>query len=144
MKKINSRRKSRELVMKSVYRGLVNSFDYLQIMKDIKEDPDFCRSDEVFYESMLMGIKENYESIFNEIEDFTDKKSNELNPIELSIIISSIYELKYKIDIPFKVSINEALEITKSFGGVESYKFINGVLDKVAKKYRPTEFNLSH
>lgn len=140
MKKINNRRKSRELVMKSIYRGLVNSFDYNQIKKDIVDDPDFCRCDENLYKILFNGIEEHFEIIMNDLENFIEKKVTELNPIELSIIMSSYYELRYKIDIPFKVSINEALEITKSFGGQESYKFINGALDKVAKKYRSHEF----
>ena len=141
MKKINNRRKSREMVMKSIYRGLLNSFDYAQIKKDIVEDPDFCRCDESLYYALLEGVELNYDEIMADIENFTEKKIKEFNPIELYIIIASYYELKFRIDIPFKVTINEALEITKSFGGEESYKFINGMLDQVAKKYRALEVN---
>src|SRR5210317_1954876 len=141
MKKINSRRKSRELVMKSIYRGLMNAFDYDDIKKDILEDPDYCRCDEEFYNSVIDGIKESYQEIIVDLDNYIDKKKEELNPIELSILIVAYYELKTRLDIPFKVSINEALEITKSFGGQESFKFINGSLDKVAKKYRALEIS---
>jgi N utilization substance protein B len=134
MKKINSRRKSRELVMKSIYRGIMNTFDYDAIKKDILEDPDYCRCDEEFYNSLIDGIKECYQEIVEDLDNFIDKKKEELNSIELSILVVAYYELKTRLDIPFKVSINEALEITKSFGGQESFKFINGSLDKVAKK----------
>ena len=132
MKKINSRRKSRELVMKSIYRGLMNAFDYDDIKKDILEDPDYCRCDEEFYNSLIDGIKESYQEIIVDLDNYIDKKKEELNPIELSILIVAYYELKTRLDIPFKVSINEALEITKSFGGQESFKFINGSLDKLS------------
>jgi N utilization substance protein B len=141
MKKINSRRKSRELVMKSIYRGLMNAFDYDDIKKDILEDPDYCRCDEEFYNSLIDGIKENYQEIIVDLDNYIDKKKEELNPIELSILIVAYYELKTRLDIPFKVSINEALEITKSFGGQESFKFINGSLDKLARKYRALEIS---
>jgi len=141
MKKINSRRKSRELVMKSIYRGLMNAFDYDDIKKDILEDPDYCRCDEEFYNSLIDGIKESYQEIIVDLDNFIDKKKEELNPIELSILIVAYYELKTRLDIPFKVSINEALEITKSFGGQESFKFINGSLDKLARKYRALEIS---
>lgn len=141
MKKINSRRKSRELVMKSIYRGLMNAFDYDDIKKDILEDPDYCRCDEEFYNSLIDGIKESYQEIIVDLDNYIDKKKEELNPIELSILIVSYYELKTRLDIPFKVSINEALEITKSFGGQESFKFINGSLDKLARKYRALEIS---
>jgi len=141
MKKINNRRKSRELVMKSIYRGLMNAFDYDDIKKDILEDPDYCRCDEEFYNSLIDGIKENYQEIIVDLDNYIDKKKEELNPIELSILIVAYYELKTRLDIPFKVSINEALEITKSFGGQESFKFINGSLDKLARKYRALEIS---
>ena len=141
MKKINSRRKSRELVMKSIYRGIMNTFDYADIKKDILEDPDYCRCDEEFYNSLIDGIKESYLEIIEDLNNFMDKKKEELNPIELSILVVAYYELKTRVDIPFKVSINEALEITKSYGGQESFKFVNGSLDKVAKKYRASEIN---
>jgi len=141
MKKINSRRKSRELVMKSIYRGIMNAFDYDDIKKDILEDPDYCRCDEEFYNSLIDGIKESYQEIIVDLDNYIDKKKEELNPIELSILIVAYYELKTRLDIPFKVSINEALEITKSFGGQESFKFINGSLDKLARNYRALEIS---
>jgi N utilization substance protein B len=141
MKKINNRRKSRELVMKSIYRGLMNAFDYDDIKKDILEDPDYCRCDEEFYNSLIDGIKESYQEIIVDLDNYIDKKKEELNPIELSILIVAYYELKTRLDIPFKVSINEALEITKSFGGQESFKFINGSLDKLARNYRALEIS---
>jgi N utilization substance protein B len=127
--------------MKSIYRGLMNAFDYDDIKKDILEDPDYCRCDEEFYNSLIDGIKESYQEIIVDLDNYIDKKKEELNPIELSILIVAYYELKTRLDIPFKVSINEALEITKSFGGQESFKFINGSLDKLARKYRALEIS---
>jgi len=127
--------------MKSIYRGLMKAFDYDDIKKDILEDPDYCRCDEEFYNSLIDGIKESYQEIIVDLDNYIDKKKEELNPIELSILIVAYYELKTRLDIPFKVSINEALEITKSFGGQESFKFINGSLDKLARKYRALEIS---
>ena len=127
--------------MKSIYRGLMNAFDYDGIKKDILEDPDYCRCDEEFYNSLIDGKKESYQEIIVDLDNYIDKKKEELNPIELSILIVAYYELKTRLDIPFKVSINEALEITKSFGGQESFKFINGSLDKLARKYRALEIS---
>jgi len=127
--------------MKSIYRGLMNAFDYDDIKKDILEDPDYCRCDEEFYNSLIDGIKESYQEIIVDLDNYIDKKKEELNPIELSILIVAYYELKTRLDIPFKVSINEALEITKIFGGQESFKFINGSLDKLARKYRALEIS---
>jgi len=116
-KKINNRRKARELIMKSIYRGLVNQFDVLQIQKDIKEDPDFIRADEIFYNETFSGVVENFTSLKDEICTYLDRDYNELSPIELAIIFSALYELKFHPDIPYRVVINEAIEVAKSFGG---------------------------
>jgi N utilization substance protein B len=133
-KKINNRRKSRELAMKSIYRGLVNTFDLTQIQKDIREDPDFIRADEKFYVEILKGVFKNLETLKLEITSYLDRSYEELSPIELSIIYSSLYELKYSLSVPYKVVINEAIEVAKSFGGVDGYKYINGILNQAAEK----------
>ena len=140
-KKINNRRKSRELAMKSIYRGLVNTFDLTQIQKDIREDPDFIRADEKFYVEILKGVFKNQETLKLEIISYIDRSYEELSPIELSIIYSSLYELKYSLSVPYKVVINEAIEVAKSFGGVDGYKYINGILNQAAEKNRKEEFN---
>ena len=140
-KKINNRRKSRELAMKSIYRGLVNTFDLKQIQKDIRDDPDFIRADEKFYVEILKGVFKNIEKLKLEIISYIDRSYEELSPIELSIIYSSLYELKYSPSIPYKVVINEAIEIAKSFGGTDGFKYINGILNQAAEKNRKEEFD---
>lgn len=138
-KKINNRRKSRELVMKSVYRGLVNQIDITQIKKDIQDDPDFIRADQDLYEEILSGVFKNIDSLKQEIESYIDRSYEELSPIELSIIYFSLYELKYSMSVPYKVVINEAVEIAKTYGGADGYKYINGILNKAAKANRVNE-----
>ena len=127
--------------MKSIYRGLVNSFDLTQIQKDIREDPDFIRADEKFYVEILKGVFKNLETLKLEIISYIDRSYEELSPIELSIIYSSLYELKYSPSVPYKVVINEAIEVAKSFGGVDGFKYINGILNQAAKKNRKREFD---
>ena len=139
--KINNRRKSRELAMKSIYRGLVNTFDITQIQKDIRDDPDFIRADEAFYVEILKGVFKNLDALKLEIISYLDRSYDELSPIELSIIYSSLYELKYSPTVPYKVVINEAIEVAKSFGGTDGYKYINGILNQAAKKNRKEEFD---
>ena len=138
-KKINNRRKSRELVMKSVYRGLVNQIDITQIKKDIQDDPDFIRADQDLYEEILSGVFKNIDSLKQEIESYIDRSYEELSPIELSIIYFSLYELKYSMSVPYKVVINEAVEIAKTYGGADGYKYINGILNQAAKANRINE-----
>ena len=140
-KLVNNRRKSRELVMKSIYRGILNQFDVNQIKKDIKDDPDYLKADEVFYQNLFDGVMSNMDQLNSEISNFIDRPIEKLSPIEHSILCISIYELIYDATIPYKVAINEGVELAKTFGGIEGYKYINGVLDKVAEKKRPLEFS---
>ncbi|GDX54213.1 N utilization substance protein B [Methylophilaceae bacterium] len=142
-KLVNNRRKSRELVMKSIYRGILNQFDINQIKKDIKDDPDYLKADEVFYHQLFDGIMNNMDQLNNEISSFIDRPIEKLSPIEHSILCISVYELMYDALIPYKVAINEGVELAKTFGGIDGYKYINGVLDKVAEKRRPLE-SLKH
>ena len=139
-KKINNRRKSRELIMKGVYRALVNNFDIDQIKKDIQDDPDFIRADEAFYLEVMDGVFDNFDLLKKEIITYLDKSYDELSPIELAIIYSSLYELKFSPSVPYRVVINEAIEVAKSFGGTDGHKFINGVLNKAAVINRKHEF----
>ena len=138
-KKISNRRKSRELLMKSIYRGLVNQIDINQIKKDIQEDPDYIRADQDLYEEMLLGVFKNIDSLKQEIESYIDRSYEELSPIELSIIYFSLYELKYSVSVPYKVVINEAVEIAKTYGGADGYKYINGILNQAAIANRSNE-----
>jgi N utilization substance protein B len=140
-KLVNNRRKSRELVMKSIYRGIINQFDINQIKKDIKDDPDYSKADEVFYNHLFDGVFQNIVELNIEISSYIDRPIEKLSPIEHSILCISIYELIYDPAIPYKVAINEGVELAKTFGGIEGYKYINGVLDKVAEKRRPLEFS---
>jgi N utilization substance protein B len=140
-KLVNNRRKSRELVMKSIYRGIINQFDINQIKKDIKDDPDYSKADEVFYNHLFDGVLQNIAELNIEISSYIDRPIEKLSPIEHSILCISVYELIYDSAIPYKVAINEGVELAKTFGGIEGYKYINGVLDKVAEKRRPLEFS---
>ena len=140
-KLVNNRRKSRELVMKSIYRGILNQFDVNQIKKDIKDDPDYLKADEAFYQNLFDGVMSYMDQLNSEISNFIDRPIEKLSPIEHSILCISIYELIYDTTIPYKVAINEGVELAKTFGGIEGYKYINGVLDKVAEKRRPLEFS---
>ena len=83
----------------------------------------------------------NMDQLNSEISNFIDRPIEKLSPIEHSILCISIYELIYDTTIPYKVAINEGVELAKTFGGIEGYKYINGVLDKVAEKRRHLEFS---
>ncbi|OYY49398.1 MAG: N utilization substance protein B [Methylophilaceae bacterium 17-44-8] len=135
-----NRRKSRELVLKAIYRGMMNAGEIKQIASDAKEDPDYLKTDEAYFKQLLTGVTEHVEKLDQEIAMFIDRKINELSPVEHAILRISSYELFFDVSIPYRVAINEGVELAKLYGGVDGHKYINGVLDKLAAVARPMEF----
>lgn len=135
-----SRRKSRELVLKAIYRYMMNEGDIKQILLDMQDDPDYNKADEAYFKQLLNGVFDNLASLDAQITAFIDREISELSPIEHAILRVSSYELLFDITIPYRVAINEGVELAKTFGGSDGHKYINGVLDKLAASARPHEF----
>lgn len=98
--------------------------------------------DLAYFKELIHGIPNEKEEIDNAIKPFLNRSMRDIDPVELSVLRLATYELMKRPDIPYRVIINEALELTKKFGSVEGYKFINGVLDKIAKQIRATEIKM--
>ena len=135
-----NRRKSRELVLKSVYRCMINSADLKQVILDAKEDPEYIKADEAYFKQLLDGVTSKTSELDSQIAVFIDRKIEELSPIEHAILRISSYELMFDMTIPYRVAINEGVELAKLYGGIDGHKYINGVLDKIAAQARPQEF----
>ena len=135
-----NRRKSRELVLKAVYRGMINASELKQIISDAKEDPEYIKADEAYFRQLLNGVTTKTDDLDTQIAVFIDRKISELSPIEHAILRISSFELMFDASIPYRVAINEGVELAKLYGGVDGHKYINGVLDKIAAQARPQEF----
>jgi transcription antitermination protein NusB len=135
-----NRRKSRELVLKAVYRGMINAGDIQQIILDAQEDPEYNKADEVYFKHLLEGVTGKISELDSQIATFIDRKIEELSPVEHAILRISSFELMFDLSIPYRVAINEGVELAKLYGGTDGHKYINGVLDKVAETARPQEF----
>jgi N utilization substance protein B len=135
-----NRRKSRELVLKAVYRGMINDGEIKQIILDAQDDPEYIKADEAYFKSLLEGVTSKIDELDQKISTFIDRKLEELSPVEHAILRISSFELMYDMSIPYRVAINEGVELAKLYGGVDGHKYINGVLDKVAANARPQEF----
>lgn len=95
--------------------------------------------DLVYFKDLIHGIPKHQHELDHEMALFLGRPLHEIDPIELAVLRLAVYELIKRHDVPYRVIINEALELTKKFGSIEGYKFVNGVLDRVAKKNRTTE-----
>jgi transcription antitermination protein NusB len=135
-----NRRKSREMVLKAVYRGMINASELKQIIADAKEDPEYIKADEAYFIALLEGVTSKITELDSQISTFIDRKIEQLSPVEHAILRISAFELMFDMSIPYRVAINEGVELAKLYGGADGHKYINGVLDKVAASARPQEF----
>lgn len=135
-----SRRKSREIALKALYRSGMNEGAFKQLLLDMKEDPDYVKADEAYFKALIEGVMAHMAAIDEEIAQYIDRRLDELSPVEHAILRVASYELIYDVTIPYRVAINEGVELAKTFGGADGHKYINGVLDKVAASARPNEF----
>jgi transcription antitermination protein NusB len=112
-----------------------------QIILDAKEDPEYIKADEAYFKSLLDGVTGKTSELDSQIAVFIDRKITELSPVEHAILRISSFELMFDMSIPYRVAINEGVELAKLYGGADGHKYINGVLDKVAAQARPKEFS---
>lgn len=139
-KRTQTRRKSREIALKALYRGMLNKTDLTPVFKDMQDDPDYLKADEDYFKALLTQVTAHLSSIDEKLSTLIDRPMVELSPIEHSILRISGYELMYDMSIPYRVAINEGVELAKLFGGTDGHKYINGVLDKLAADVRAEEF----
>lgn len=138
-KKISNRRKSREFLLQALYQWHISKAGANLIKQQFSKNTVFKNSklDENYFEELLTGIIERSTQLDTSISEVIDRPLNSISTVELSILRLSCYELTYKQDIPYKVIINEAIELAKRYGGSQSYKYVNGILDKLAVNLRP-------
>jgi N utilization substance protein B len=134
-----NRRKSRELVLKAVYRGMLNESGLAQVFRDMAEDPDYNKADEAYFKQLLQDVTTHINELDTKLVNFIDRPIAELSPVEHAILRISGCELMFDLSIPYRVVINEGVELAKLYGGTDGHKYINGVLDKLAADVRASE-----
>ena len=132
VKKISPRRRARECAVQTLYSWLISKNPPEEVELAFITDQDTKGVDMPYFRKLFRQTAENIQSIDGMIAPYLDRDTEELDPIERSILRLAVYELKYETDVPYKVAINEAIELAKTFGAEESHKYINGVLDKIA------------
>ncbi|HEX4844227.1 MAG TPA: transcription antitermination factor NusB [Limnobacter sp.] len=135
----NARRRSRELALQGLYQWFLNPADVGEIDAHIRDAPGFDKADRAHYESLLHGTVHHLEDLMHQIQPFVDRPWVELSPVEKAVLVLGTHEMNTHLEIPYRVVINEAVELTKTFGGTDAFKFVNGVLDKVAAQAREAE-----
>ncbi|MDR2839323.1 MAG: transcription antitermination factor NusB [Azonexus sp.] len=135
----SARRRARELVLQGLYQWRVGGADEAAIEAYAPEMEDFAKADREFFVSALRGVIGQQESLLARIAAHIDRPFGELSPVEACVLMLGCFELQNCLATPYRVIINEAIELTKTFGGTDGHKYVNGVLDKIAAAARPDE-----
>ncbi len=139
IKKPSMRKKARKYAVQGIYQWHLSGNPIKDIEFQFLETINSKKVDVVYFQEILVNCLTSISEIDELLTPNVNRDLSEVNPVELAVIRLATYELKNRIDVPYKVVINEALELTKTFGAEEGHKFVNGVLDKMAKELRPTE-----
>jgi N utilization substance protein B len=135
----SARRRARELALQGLYEWRLSGADPGVVDAHMREQDGFGKCDTAHFDALLHGGIDQAASIDALLAQHIDRKLSELSPVEHGALMIGVYELTHCLDVPYKVAINEAVELAKSFGGTDGHKFVNGVLDKAALALRPTE-----
>ncbi|WP_392562898.1 transcription antitermination factor NusB [Orbus sturtevantii] len=133
----NPRRRARECAVQAIYSWQVSKNDLSDVEVSFMAEQDMKGVDKKYFRELLNGVALNTADLDNKMVSYLNERSlDELGQIERAILRIAVYELLKREDVPYKVVINEAIDLTKTFGAEDSHKFINGVLDKVAPTIR--------
>ena len=135
----SGRRGSRELALQGLYQWQLSGAEPGAIEAQVAAENGFEKSDRGYFSQLLAGSVRDAGELRNALEPFLDRKFEELSPIERGIMMIGAYELKHCSEVPYRVVINEAVELAKSYGGTDGFRYVNGVLDKLAAALRPGE-----
>jgi len=135
----SARRRAREFALQGIYQWLVSGNGIALIEEHVAQADDFDKADRALFSDRLRGAIGNAETHDAEIARHIDRRVNELSPVEHAVLLLAAEELVHHVEVPYRVVINEAIELTKSFGGSEGHRFVNGVLDRMAAVLRATE-----
>tara|TARA_B100000686_G_scaffold282636_1_gene305155 strand:+ start:1730 stop:2236 length:507 start_codon:yes stop_codon:yes gene_type:complete len=136
------RRCSRELALQGLYQWFVAKGSIQVIIEQLYETKKFLKSDQEYFSDLMRGILTNFTELEKHVQPCLDRPFKELSPIEASILLLSTYEFINHLGTPYKAIINEAVELAKTYGGTDGHKYVNGVLDKLAKILREEEAGL--
>jgi N utilization substance protein B len=134
-----ARSRSRQFLVQALYQAQLTDTEFALVIDPFVKDHNMKRADMDYFKDVLRGIANNQQNLEEMIAAKADRPFEELDPIEKGILMMGAYELASRIDVPYRVVINEGIELAKSFGATDSYKYVNSILDSLAKELRQAE-----
>lgn len=139
MSKPKEKQKARRMLLQALYSWDVGGTDLVDIEAEFHTDNDMSKVDTALFHTILFGVPKNLAQIDATYSSYLDRENKQLDPVSRAVLRLSSYEMVFSIDVPYKVVINEGVNLAKTYGPTDAYKFINGVLDKVAIEHRAAE-----
>jgi N utilization substance protein B len=136
---VAARSKARRFVMQALYQMQLTGDSAAEVERQFCEDNNMKRVDTTYFHELLSGVAAKESQLLESIVPKLDRGVDELDPIEKAILLIGTFELMERIDLPYRVVINESIEMAKQFGASESFKYVNSILDQQAKEFRKTE-----
>jgi transcription antitermination protein NusB len=133
------RSRARELLVQALYQMQIAAHEKRELLSQFRERPEYERVDQPFFDEALAGIVDGCEALEKTVGEYLDRPLSQLDPVERGILLLGFYELQSRMEIPYRVIINEAVNLTKCFGAVDGHKYVNAVLDRAAVQIRQAE-----
>jgi N utilization substance protein B len=134
-----ARSRARAFVVQALYQFIVGKNDLASVDAFTRGLSGFHKVDDAHYTRLLAGCVENYLALNEKIEPYLDRRLSDVSPIELAALWVGVFELMHCLDIPWRVVMNEAVELAKEFGGTDGHRFVNGILNQAAHAIRSVE-----
>ena len=138
-KSAGARTRARELMVQALYQKQIAGHSTSELVSQFHEQVAYERVDQPYFDEQFPAISNSQDELEKKIDELIDRPLEQLDPVELAILLIGVYELESRIDIPYRVVINECVNLAKRFGSIEGHKYINACLDLAARSFREIE-----
>jgi transcription antitermination protein NusB len=141
--KNSARYRARAFALQGLYQWMLSGSDPSAIRGNLSEASGFAKCDHAFFDVLWSGVTDEFQVLVDAFAPYLDRAPSEVSPIEKAILVIGAFEILRSPEIPYRVAINEAVELAKAYGGTDGHRYVNGVLDKLAASARATEISAS-
>lgn len=135
----NPKTMARRSAVQAIYQWQLTGYNLSEIERQFVEEHGLGKGELAYFQSLLHQVPKKLDLIDAALGEFTSRPVGQIDPVERAILRISVYELMERLEIPYRVVVNEGINLAKEFGATQSHKFVNGLLDKIARKYRTAE-----
>jgi N utilization substance protein B len=134
-----ARSRARRRAMQAIYAWQISGNSMDRVIEEFRHEQDMEIADLDYFEDLLRGVDAHRDELDSQLAPFLDREMSQVDPIERAVLRLAAYELRHRPDVPYRVVLNEAIEVAKRFGAEHGHTYVNGVLDKAAKQWRSVE-----